>query len=1023
MSLQDSEDNKDHLKYLKNNLTNWTSGNEQIDDFIQEMQSKIENRHDIVFEWIQYSQFVNIKEIKKNGFITLYSAIWKEGPLLKKFWSINKTKDYLINRTNKHKDQIKLYGISQNPHTKNYILVQNKYFINLISWMSGNEKIDDFIREMQLESNNSVFEWIPYNRLYKIKETDKNGFMTVYSAVWKDGPLTYNWKKSDYTRDSNENVALKCLHNSQDPIESLMNEAKKYLKNPSSCKIEIYGISQNLETNDYILVQNDFTNHINWTSGNVKIDDFIQEMQLKYNKSSFEWISYSQFYEIKETGKNNFMTVYSAIWKDGPLYEKYDYYKRYSNKNVALKFLHNSQNPIEFLINEAKKYLSNSSSKIQIYGMSQDLYTNDYILVFNWTSGNEKIDDFIQAMQLKCNNSVFEWIPYSQLSEIKEIDKDGFITVYSAIWKDSQITYDWKNSDYTRGSNKNVALKCLHNLQHDPIKSIINEAKKYLTSSSSKIQIYGISQSMDTYDYILVQNDFTNHINWTSGNIKIDDFIQEMQLNIKDRYDTIFEWIPYNQFCEIKETGRYGFITVYSAIWKYGPLYKEDKRGKYHIRDSNKKIALKSLNNSQDSFGTLIDEVNKHLLKISKVFNHKIFEIYGISQNPDTSDYILVQNNFISLINWMSGNKKIDDFIQEMQLNINGYSDIVFEWIPYNQFCEIKEVGEGGFATVYSAIWKDGPLLYLECQNGIYKRDSNKKVALKCLDDSQNRINELLNEIKAYSTKALNYNSSILKVYGISQDTNTKNYIIVLHYAEGGNFNNWLNMNENFEYFDWENKLLTLYCTANGLKEIHEKHKFHHDFHTGNILFDNISRENNNKIYISDMGLCGRVDDMKQNNIYGVMPYVAPEVLRGKPYTQSADIYSFGMIMYFVATGRQPFNDCAHDHNLALDICNGVRPEINEQEATKSYIDLMKKCWDSNPENRPTITEFKELFWTVTVRKTEIEEAENYRKSHISTLKEYRQKGSHPQTVYTSRLLNPFTKDLDSKCLDCAITD
>ncbi|POG57600.1 kinase-like domain-containing protein, partial [Rhizophagus irregularis DAOM 181602=DAOM 197198] len=88
----------------------------------------------------------------------------------------------------------------------------------------------------------------------------------------------------------------------------------------------------------------------------------------------------------------------------------------------------------------------------------------------------------------------------------------------------------------------------------------------------------------------------------------------------------------------------------------------------------------------------------------------------------------------------------------------------------------------------------------------------------------------------------------------------------------------------------------------------------------------------------------------------GVMPYVAPEVLKGKPYTRAADIYSFGMIMYFVATGKQPFVNYAHDEVLVLNICNGNRPEINVPEAPKCYIDLMKQCWDSNPNNRPIAT-------------------------------------------------------------------
>ena len=95
---------------------------------------------------------------------------------------------------------------------------------------------------------------------------------------------------------------------------------------------------------------------------------------------------------------------------------------------------------------------------------------------------------------------------------------------------------------------------------------------------------------------------------------------------------------------------------------------------------------------------------------------------------------------------YCSGNKKIDDIIQEMQLKISSYSDIVFEWIPYNQFDNIVMIGEGGFATVYSAIWKDGQLKF-NSNSKEYTRNPDKKVALKCLHNSQNITNEFLNEV------------------------------------------------------------------------------------------------------------------------------------------------------------------------------------------------------------------------------------------------------------------------------------
>ena len=95
---------------------------------------------------------------------------------------------------------------------------------------------------------------------------------------------------------------------------------------------------------------------------------------------------------------------------------------------------------------------------------------------------------------------------------------------------------------------------------------------------------------------------------------------------------------------------------------------------------------------------------------------------------------------------YCSGNKKIDNIIQEMQLKISSHDNVVFEWIPYNHFGDIKEIGQGGFATVYSAIWKNGPLYYNDdYMEHIRKQD--EKVALKCLHNSQNITNEFLNEV------------------------------------------------------------------------------------------------------------------------------------------------------------------------------------------------------------------------------------------------------------------------------------
>jgi hypothetical protein len=93
--------------------------------------------------------------------------------------------------------------------------------------------------------------------------------------------------------------------------------------------------------------------------------------------------------------------------------------------------------------------------------------------------------------------------------------------------------------------------------------------------------------------------------------------------------------------------------------------------------------------------------------------------------------------------NWTSGNEKVDSLIQETQLEINNRLDKVVEWIPYNQFNNIKE---NIFTKEYLAIWKDGPLNYDKIKNKYIRNKQDTKVTLK-LHNFQNNTNEFLNEV------------------------------------------------------------------------------------------------------------------------------------------------------------------------------------------------------------------------------------------------------------------------------------
>src|ERR1044071_1208089 len=200
------------------------------------------------------------------------------------------------------------------------------------------------------------------------------------------------------------------------------------------------------------------------------------------------------------------------------------------------------------------------------------------------------------------------------------------------------------------------------------------------------------------------------------------------------------------------------------------------------------------------------------------------------------------------------------------------------------------------------------------------------------------------------------YDEDFIQLYGFTQDPNTLDYMIVMDYAESGSLKRNL---PDIVKTKWITKLRKLYSIISGLCVIHQQNMVHCDFHHGNIL----SSGHGFSLSISDLGLCKPMEyfqSTKKDDVYGVLPFIAPEVLRGKPYSLASDIYSFSMIMWEFTSGIPPFNGRAHDLQLSLNICKGERPEIGEN-TPQCYVDLMKKCWDEDPLKRPNASEVKKV--------------------------------------------------------------
>src|SRR5579859_7012563 len=243
--------------------------------------------------------------------------------------------------------------------------------------------------------------------------------------------------------------------------------------------------------------------------------------------------------------------------------------------------------------------------------------------------------------------------------------------------------------------------------------------------------------------------------------------------------------------------------------------------------------------------------------------------------------------------------------------------------------------------------------------------------------------------------------------------------MMIMKLASKGNLRHILS--SNFNNLLWKEKINYLIYTAHDLKNLHRLGYFHKDFHIGNIL------NRNTTSYISDFGLSGPVNEQKSDDkkTCGVLPYIAPEVLNGEPYTLSSDIYSFGVIMAELSTRRSPFYNKKHNGNLALAICNGLRPEFGKG-TPEIYKKLAHRCMNAYPNQRPTADELYERldFWDDCMKDKDVEKF-GYKGKVIKAMFEEADKEipnistsyeKDPDAVYKSRLFTfkNLTKPINS---------
>jgi serine/threonine protein kinase len=198
----------------------------------------------------------------------------------------------------------------------------------------------------------------------------------------------------------------------------------------------------------------------------------------------------------------------------------------------------------------------------------------------------------------------------------------------------------------------------------------------------------------------------------------------------------------------------------------------------------------------------------------------------------------------------------------------------------------------------------------------------------------------------------------------------------------------------------WKDKLNVLYSIVSDLESIHSQELVHRDLHSGNILQDHL-----HSAYITDLGLSISSDIKQKEGIHGVVPYVAPEVLMGKECTQAADIYSFGVIMPEISTGRRAFDgESFNDTKFAKRICQGKRPEF-DKKTPECYVKLAERCMDRDQNKRPTATDIAHMIgcWLYEMKQDDNENKKQFLEA--DKFKPNIELPKHSNHMYTSKLI------------------
>lgn len=245
-----------------------------------------------------------------------------------------------------------------------------------------------------------------------------------------------------------------------------------------------------------------------------------------------------------------------------------------------------------------------------------------------------------------------------------------------------------------------------------------------------------------------------------------------------------------------------------------------------------------------------------------------------------------------------------------------------------------RRIGKGGQGEVYLGALHGAP------------------VAVKVLPTAGQTLAQIRSFVAEIRIHARLKHPNVVEVYGVCRKDGQLLQVVQL--CQNKSLDCVLS-SDNFADFaaSHDNRVRLAMETASGMAYLHGRDVLHLDLKPQNLLVTDSMH-----IKVCDFGLA-MAQPASRTHIEGFCSgtplYMAPEVLKSGHASKAADVYAYGLILYELFTGRQPF-DTAPRAGFFERVKSGLRPEIPD-DMHAGAADLARRCWAPDPASRPTFAE------------------------------------------------------------------